>query len=359
MLEDASQGTPDVKQTADSSPAQDVKTVAADTSKQTSSQDVTPESSTAQGVKQEDKPFSLKEAISDGLKKMEKESAKDSPPGSKDTEDKDISGDRKDAESEKESEEEKNAPKEINSHPAFKKVVAERTEARKTIRELQSQMEPLKQDAQRYQTLQTFLKTNNVEQKDAAEALKITALASSDPHAFYEKIVTLARQWGEHLGYVLPSDLEKDVSEGIISEQRAAELAKARGQVQVSTMHAQRTAEQMREQAAQQEVQYRVKLFESWSEQTSRTDPDLQKKIPMIVERLRYILETEGDPGTADKAWERLTRAHNEVTERLRSFAPPRPAITPSPRSQGTPAGSSAPPSNYDEAWKAAFSKLR
>lgn len=363
MSDDALQGQQDVNTAANSSNAatSDVNQTTQAPSQQASSPDVNNPSATSTdtGVKNEGSR-SLKDAISDGLAKMlGKDPAKETPTDAKAPDKQDASqGDKKDAEGDKTSEEEKNAPAEINAHPAFKKVVAERTEARKQVKELQAQLEPLKVDAQRYQTLQTFLKTNNVDQKDAAEALKITALATTDPHAFYKKVVELAQQWGEHLGYILPKDLQGEVEQGIISPERAAELARARGQVQIATEQVNRVTQMTQAQQAQQETEYRVQLFTNWATQVSQTDPDLQKKLPMITERMKYILDTEGDPGSPQKAWERLNRVHTEVSERLRSFAPPKQPVQPSPRSQGQPIGSTVAPSNFDEAMSVALQKL-
>jgi len=363
MFATAPQGQQDGNPAATPSKAasSDVNQTTQAPSQQATSPDVNTvsETSTDKGVKTEGSK-SLKDVINDGLAKMlGKDPAKEAPTDAKDPNKQDVpEGDKKDAEGEKTSEEEKNAPTEINSHPAFKKVVAERTEARKQIKELQAQIEPLKADAQRYQTIQTFLKTHNVDQKDAAEALKVTALASTDPHAFYQKIVALAKEWGEHLGYVLPADLQAEVDQGTISPERAAELAKTRGQVQVANARVDKVQQTTQAQQAQQETEYRVQLFTSWAEQVSRTDPDLQKKLPMITERMKYILDTEGDPGSPEKAWERLNRAHKEVSERLRAFVPPKTATQPSPRSQGNPVGVVTAPSSYDEAMQVALQRL-
>lgn len=363
MIDDAPQGQQDVNNAASPSNAatSDVNQNSQAPSQQASSPDVNTSSATSTdtGVKTEGSR-SLKDAISDGLAKMlGKDPAKATPTDAKDPDKQDAEqGDKKDAEGEKTSEEEKNAPTEINSHPAFKKVVAERTEARKQFKELQAQMEPLKADAQRYQTLQTFLKTHNVDQKDAAEALKVTALATTDPHAFYQKIVGLAKEWGEHLGYILPADLQGEVDQGIISPERAAELAKARGQVQIANARVDKVQEMTQAQQQQQETEYRVQLFTNWAGQVSQTDPDLQKKLPMITERMKYILDTEGDPGSPQKAWERLNRVHKEVSDRLRSFIPSKPATQPSPRSQGNAAGAVTAPSTFEEAMQVGLQRL-
>lgn len=317
------------------------------------------DTSTDTGVKT-DGSKSLKDLITDGLSKMAGEDpAKAAPTEGKDPAKQDAKDGKVDgADDDKKSEEEKNAPTEINNHPAFKKVVSERTEARKQVKELQAQLEPLKADATRYQTLQTFLKTNNVDQKDAAEALKITALATTDPQAFYNKLVELTKQWGEHLGHTLPADLQSEVDQGIISPERAAELAKMRGQVTVATQQVERVQQVSQEQQQRQEMEYRVKLYENWAAQVGQTDPDLKAKVPMIRDRMHYLLQTEGDPGSPEAAWNRLNRVYQEVNDSLRSFAPPKQPTAPSPRSTGTPVGATSAPSNYEEAMQVALQNI-
>jgi len=363
MSDDAPQGQPDVnsESTASSAPNSDVNQPAAPS--QPPSPDVkTPSAaSTDTGVKTEGSK-SLKDAISDGIQKLAgKDPTKAAPTEGKDDPAKqDASKGKTDgAEEDKVSDEEKNAPKEIHEHPAFKKVTAERTAARRELKELKAQVEPLKADAGRYRQLDGFLKTNNVPPAEAAKALKMVALAVQNPNEFYKELAELTKEWGDHLGHNLPADLQAEVDNGTISPERAAELAQARGKINVATQQVDKFQEQTQVQRQQQELEHRTNLFTAWSQQTSQTDPDLQKKMPMMVERMKYILETEGDPGSDQKAWERLNRVHKEVTERIRGFVPPKPAITPSPRSQGAPSGPTTAPSTMDEAFSTAFSKIR
>lgn len=351
----------DVNSGADTSaaPQSDVNTQAEPSQSASPDVNVSSDSSADTGVKQEG-PKSLSDLIKDGLTKLTGKDPAEATPakGEKDPVKQDTQQDEKPA-GEETSEAEKNAPAEIHTHPAFKAVVAERKKARAERDEVIQKLETLQPDANRYQQLQTYLKTNGVSQTDAAEALKTVALAYTNPQQFYEKLVGLAREWGEHLGATLPPDLQQEVDEGLISQERAAELAKVRGQVNVATEQTARYQQAQTQQNQQQEYQYRVQLFTNWADQISKTDPELNKKIPMITERLNYLLQTEGDPNTPQAAWDRLTRVHKEVTERLRSFSPPRQITQPSPRSTGTPQGVVTPPSTYEEAMATAFQNLR
>lgn len=362
MSDDAQSGQ-DVNSasTASSAPTSDVNQSTAPSQPSTPDVNTSSAPSTDTGVKQEGSK-SLKDAISEGINKLAgKDPTKAAPTeGEQDPAKQDTSKGKTDgAEEDKVSDEEKNAPKDIHEHPAFKKVTAERTAARKQLKELQAQVEPLKADAGRYRQLDGFLKTNNVPPAEAAEALKMVALAVKDPNEFYKKLTELAKEWGDHLGHNLPADLQADVDNGTISPERAAELAQARGKINIATQQVDQFQEQTQAQRQQQELAHRTNLFTAWSNQTAQTDPDLQKKMPMMVERMKYILETEGDPGSDQKAWERLNRVHKEVTERIRGFVPPKPTITPSPRSQGAPGGPTTAPSTMDEAFSSAFSKIR
>lgn len=364
MSDDALQGQQDVNTAASSSTAatSDVNSTTQAPS-QSASPDVNNQSATSSdtGVKKEESK-SLKDAISDGLKKLVgKDSAKATPAeGEQDPAKQDATAKKTEgAEGDEMSDEEKKAPPEINNHPAFKKVQQERKQARAELKQALAQVETFKGDASKYQTLQTFLSTNQVPQAEAAKALKLTALAVKDPQAFYKELKALTDEWGSHLGYILPADLQKEVDEGTISAERAAELAKIRGQVSVAETQVQQVNERDQAQAQRAEFDHRVRLYEAWAGQTVQTDPELQKKLPMITERMKYILDTEGNPKNDKEAWDRLTRAHKDVTDRLKTFTPPKNPTNPAPRSTGTVQGAVSQPTNYDEAMQAAFTKLR
>jgi hypothetical protein len=348
----------DVNNGAASSPAPtgDVNPSAAPSPAATPDAKPTAASSPAEGVKTKEAP-TLKDRIAEGIAKITgKTPAKDTPAEAK-TEPDQVKDKQAGEEDVQETDAEKSANDEWRNNPATKAILNERKQARAKATMLQKELETIKPDADQYRKIQTFLDTNGVKPADAANALKLTALAYTNPKAFYEKLSAMATEWGQHLGATLPADLQKDVDEGLITPERAKELAQARGQVRVAETQIQTVTERAQASDSVQEMAFRTRLFENWSDQVSKTDPDLEKKLPMITARLTQIRTAEGDPGSPQAAWERLNRALKDVNDQIRAFQP-RPAIQPSPQSTGTPRGPASAPKTFDEAFKATLSKI-
>lgn len=369
-VEETSSAAPKADAHAGGAPAaQDVKPVDAGSSPQPAS-DVKsqPETSAGEGVKpKESAPATLQDKLREGLQSMAKKAqSADAPSGDKKQQDsqndptKPKAQENQDDPDDPSSDEEKTAPADLMKHPAVKQIRDERKQARRERNQALKKLEVAERAAGQYRQIQGFLKQNKVSDKDAADALKLTALIYSNPQAGYQKLVELAQNIGQQFGFVLPPDLQKDVAEGRMTQERATQLAKTQGEAR---LHEHRAAEsESRAQAAdnQAEMQLRTQLFERWAGQVSKTDVDLQKKLPLIVDRLSQILMAEGDPGSVEAAWERLNRAHREVNERIQGFQPQRQPVQPSPASAGAPrAAAVVAPRNYEEAKQSAFNNIR
>lgn len=338
--------------------SQDVKQTADVSTSVTSDVNTSPNSSSGEGDKNTQAP-TLREKIQEGLDKLTKgPEAKDSPPEAKPQENGQKPPEGQEDPDDPLSAEEKAAPAEVMAHPAVKKILNERKQARRERNRLAKEVEVYKHDAGQHRQIQQFLKQHNVPDSDAAEALKMVALAYTNPKEFYSKLTGMVAQWGEHLGQTLPVDLQKEVDQGLISPERASELAQARAEAKIAGNRAEMATEQVRHSDTQREMQYRTQLFENWAGQISRTDPDLNKKLPMITAKLLEMREREGDPGSPEIAWERLNRAHKEVSEFARQFNPARTVVNPSPASTALPRGAATAPQTYDQAKDSAINRL-
>lgn len=247
---------------------------------------------------------------------------------------------------------------EFKDHPVFKKIIAERKAARAERDKALKEVEVYKKDAEGYRTVDTFLKTNNVSYEDAGEALKLAALARTNPTEFYKRLTGLAGQWGQHLGEVLPPDLQKQVDEGMVAEDVARELARTRGQVATTQAQLAQREQQVQEADTRTELKMREQLVESWITQVRNTDPEIEKKLNLISSRLTEILVKEGNPRDANEMWARMNRAYTDINNHLKGFQPAKPMTPAAPQSTGTPRGGVPAPQNYNDAWETAFSKI-
>lgn len=325
-----------------------------------------PDTSQDQGDKEQK---SLGESIQDALDKMSgDDETKDSPPEEgadkekgRDKESGKTDDEKKDEKSSDEiSEEEKNAPKEINEHPAFKKVISERTQARRERDEALQQVETFKTDAERYGQIQNYLNENKVTNDDAANALRLTALANKDPHAFFKEIAGMAQQYGEQLGYFLPADLQQKVKEGVVDVATAKELAKNRADNAVKSRQIEHNTQNERQRSTQAQAEEHKNLATQWATQKSQTDLDLQKKMPLVADAVARIWQSEGVPKNQKDAWDRMERAYEQVSNRLKGFTTPaRPETRQKvPPSTQMKAGSQRAPTTYEESMDAAFEAI-
>lgn len=374
---------------ADAMPAQDVNDAAATSGTPINSDDNSnsapasrPETPT--GLTQEDsaspadrptddKPESksLKELIDENLKKMTGEDSPDASTGKKDPEKTDSDADtppekegtdeakkQTDNTDDDVSDEEKAADEEWRSHPATKAIFAERKKARAERDEALQKAKEFETDAKQYGQLRAFQEQYNVNDTDAATALKMAALAMQDPRKFAETIRQMADQWSEHTGISIPNDIQQRLDAGLIDEATAQELALARADSKLAATRNEQVVQKQTKTQAETETQYREQLFENWAGQVSKTDTDLQRKLPMIVDRMRGILAKEGDPGSPQAAWDRLNRAYKEVNDQIGAFRPAPKPTNPTPRTSGVRAGSTPNPKNFEEAFDSAFAQI-
>lgn len=323
----------------------------------------TSDTSSGEGDKNNE-PQTLEETIAKAIDEVTEEAqAEGSPPKDKDSSQKDEGGEPESSSESKDkdgsetegaddapSEEEKAASAEWHEHPATKRILSERKKARAERDEALTQVKVLDTEASQFRQIRDYLAEGNVSDQDAATALQMVRLWYENPSAMFQELERMRSELGTQLGAILPADLQAEVDQGLISPERAAELAKAKGTAQVASQRVEQVNQQTQVEARRQEMEYRTQLFTNWATQVSNTDPDLNKKLPLITAKMAHYLATEGDPGSPQVAWDRLNRAHQEVTANIRGFIPKRKETPPSPRSSGPSTTTTSAPSTFDEA---------
>jgi hypothetical protein len=302
--------------------------------------------SKAEGVKQ--KPETMLSKVQEALEKKSQTAEEKSPVSEEEETEKtdEEKAEQKTDEAKADPEKDKpDVPKEFAKHPAWQRIIKER--------------DSFKADASAYRNISTFMAENKISGKDAADALKLTSLAYKDPVEFLKRIDALANNVRMQIGEVLPPDLKEEVEGGLLSEDRAKELSLARNQVSVN----QRIAEQSQQQLAQvddeQELQARERIFDGWAGATSKTDPDLSKKLPLMQGELLKLNHQFGAPQTHEEMVDRLKYAHNVVTQTMRSLVPQKQATQQSPKFSGNSANVKTEPKSMLDAVEAALNRRR
>lgn len=206
----------------------------------------------------------------------------------------------------------------FNKHPRFQQLVKERN--------------AFKENAQRYDNLQTFLKETGVRDEEAADALQIVALSKHNPAKAWEQIKPWVQSLIVAAGEVLPEDLQNRVAQGEMPRDVALEMARLRA-TQQSTQHAQEWQRQRAEETArEQQVAQLRNTAQSWEASRRASDPDFEKKLPHLQREIAFRHRQGDVPNTPEGVQQQLEDVHRTISAELRQFVAPsrhRPNVKP------------------------------
>jgi hypothetical protein len=235
----------------------------------------------------------------------------------------------------------------FHKHPRWKEVLSQRDAALARSREFE---EPARQ----FGLVQEFMSSNNLTPPEMADGFTVMALMRNDP----TKAIPLLENYLDQLkmitGQKLPDDIAKQVENGAITEEAANELAASRLQIATAQAQNARVNADANNQADQRQRLEAATAVNAWEMQAKSADPDYEAKKPFIRDAI--VAQTAGRalPSPA-QAVQIAQRAHAEVTNRFKGFAPVRARPTPlTPRSgdAGPATMNTAPPKTALEAAK-------
>lgn len=221
-------------------------------------------------------------------------------------------------------------PPEIAAHPA--------------VRQMQADLARSSDFAGRFEIMNNYLQAHDVTAEEASNSLSLAAMYKSNPEKFYEEITRIREEVGVVLGKALPADLQREVDDGLLSEERAREMAKLRINEQVAVRTAESAQTAARTTSAQNQSFATGRTVEKWFAATAKTDPDLGLKIDDIEGEIYRLQTRHGAAADPQSQITLLNVAHKNVTERMRRIKPRPPAVTPPPRSNSAPAAVSNDP---------------
>lgn len=174
---------------------------------------------------------------------------------------------------------------EFHKHPRFQELVNEKNTYK---RELDS-LKPL---AERTQALDSYCRTNGINEQQIARALEYYRMVNSDPVKAFEMIKADYQQLASITGNVLPPDLEAKVAAGTLDPADAREIALSRGQKTFQQYQQQRQG--MTQQ--QQQVEALNQTVGMWASTKMQNDPDLKEGTPFYNYLHKSILVARQDP---------------------------------------------------------------
>lgn len=173
-----------------------------------------------------DAPASLADALAKAIAPEEK-AADGASPDPKEGEHPGPEGEKPDDKPTELTEEEvKQLP--FHEHPRWKQIYTERNDLRTENTTLRTENEGLVTAAESLGGIQGFLEQNRLSGDDFDRGLTLMAQVRNDPDKALEFLVPLVQSLQERTGKALPADLQKEVDELTMPQERALELARLR-----------------------------------------------------------------------------------------------------------------------------------
>lgn len=217
----------------------------------------------------------------------------------------------------------------FNKHPRFQHL----------LRKAKSN----EQDAIRYRNVETFLRDNDLNDQEAANALKLAGLAKHSPVQAWEAIKPWVTDLLVAAGEILPDDLKQRVANGELTPDAAIEVSRARAAKNsvVTAREADTRRAQNSETAA---LATRIRTAaQSWEDNRTRKDPNFADKKQALLEKVVYLQSTEGVPNTEQGVRDQLNKAYKAVNESFRPAQQPERRPEKRPVTGGQVAGNQRP----------------
>jgi hypothetical protein len=222
----------------------------------------------------------------------------------------------------------------FGKHPRFRQLLKERNTFHAQLAERDAELAKLKEsNAPQQETLQRFnafanaVRSADLNAQEVNDGFAIMAAMKRDP----EKALQMMQPYLEALfvatGRTLDADLSKKVADGVTDAETAGQLQRerhTRARLEGHTQRLQQTsvqADQQRQTDAL--VQSVTAAVEGW-EIRQKTDPDYQKKQPLVIREINYLMTQEGYPQTPEAAVAMADKAKRTVESNLAALMPVR-----------------------------------
>lgn len=217
----------------------------------------------------------------------------------------------------------------------FKKVIDQRDDWKGKVEAVEQEREQYRSGHEQFEAITGYMQQNNLQTQDVVDALQIAAAFNSDPARAAEMLAPKMKMLQQFTGEILPDELQQQVDMGEISEAAAREHVRLRHEnARLQTTQLRRDQEQQQQVQAQQVENAGLQMAQAAdAEQTkiAAMDPDYEKKIPWIKDRLALLIQ-QRRPQTADDAAQLVREVHADVSREYSKVAA-RPQVRPGPDS--------------------------
>lgn len=196
---------------------------------------------------------------------------------------------------------------------------------------LKDQVASVQPSAQQFEKLQTFMQSNELDARSAANALRIAALVQGaingrvDPTSVVQELTHWADQLKGLTGDRLPVDVQQRLDDGSIDENTAKELARLRAQSGVQQRRTELDRQTLTTQATQATAEHIYSALQAWEQSVRTRDPDYSRKAKLVettAKSLRLERYGNGMPPTVEMAQALAQEAYDIVTRELAAALP-------------------------------------
>lgn len=225
----------------------------------------------------------------------------------------------------------------FHTHPRFRQLLKERNTFQGKLLEKDAEISKLKEvNAPQQESLERFtafsdaVKSAGLAPQEINAGFAIMAEMKRDPAKALEMITPYINDLLEFTGRKLDQDLQKQVDDGLATQDIASQLQRERRRSawletqQQGQQQASASERQQRETDAL--VQTVTSSVSAWEER-QKTDPDYQKKQPLVIREIGWLMQQEGYPKSAEAAVAMADKAKATVEANLKSLIPQRQSV--------------------------------
>jgi hypothetical protein len=230
----------------------------------------------------------------------------------------------------------------FHTHPAWKRVIAERNEARTKFEEITRERDTLRPAADMHQATLDFMGRHGLTNDEVRQSFAIMAALRSDPAQAWTLLEPTVKNLRAFLGHELPDDLKGKVDSGQIDEDTARETARLRNAASFNGERLRETQTQQVDRTVREAALQTATAVDTWVAQQAPINPDHVHVNPLLEGAVR---QKQAEWTNAGKRYDNPAAAVALVQEAYRGvqsqLARMRPARQPTLK---VPSGSASTP---------------
>lgn len=183
--------------------------------------------------------------------------------------------------------------------------------------------------------LRQWAQSAGVTKEELWQGLGLIADVKRNPFEALPKLKALVADIEKQVGAAgdLPRDLAEDIERGAITEQRAREIAEARKHREFVRQNEgereEQQAHERRVQGLKEQGDRCTQAVQGWEGQWKGSDPDYELKKDAVMDRIVFLIQTQGLPQTPEAAIAQAVQARKDVEDRMAKIRPSKPARQP------------------------------